>query len=213
MLHRRWRARPGEGMRPPALGVAVLVFLSLSVSSPAGATPEVEITPEAQSRARMHFQQGKAAFELGNFQEALGQYKTAYRIAPLPGFLFNIGQCHRNLGDLDKAVFAFRLYLRKRPEAPNREAVLQLIKELERRIGERDRQQKKVPVYLPESRPITERPQPPPPPPTPVYKRWWLWTLVGLAAGGAAVGIYFGVKSREPSLPDTPLGVWDVSRF
>lgn len=213
MLHSGWRARPGEGLRARLLGVTLAVTLPLSVSGRAAAAPEVEITPESQRRARMHFQQGKAAFELGNFQEALEQYKTAYRIAPLPGFLFNIGQCHRNLGDLDKAIFAFRLYLRKRPEAPNREAVLQLIKELERLIEERAQQQKKVPVYLPESRPITHQPPPPPPPPTPVYKRWWLWTLVGLAAGGAAVGIYFGVKSREPSLPDAPLGVWDVSRF
>jgi tetratricopeptide (TPR) repeat protein len=186
-------------------GRALLTVLLLLGSSRAWA--EGEITPEAQARARMHFQQGKAAFELGNFQEALDQYKTAYRIAPLPGFLFNLGQCHRNLKQYEKAIFAFRSYLRKRPEAQNRDAVLLLIKELQRKIEERDRQ--KVPIYVPESRPITDT-NPPPPPPTPIYKRWWLWTLVAVAAGGAAVGIYFGARSREPGIPDSRLGVWDV---
>ena len=39
----------------------------------------------------------------------------------------------------------------------------------------------------------------PPPGHTPIYKRWWFWTLIVAAAGGAGVGIYFGVKSRHPS--------------
>ena len=185
-------------------GRALLTVALLLGASPAWA--EGEITAEAQARARMHFQQGKAAFELGNFQEALDQYKTAYRIAPLPGFLFNIGQCHRNLKNYEKAIFAFRSYLRKRPEAPNREAVVLLIKELQRKIEERDRQ--KVPVYMPDSRPITDNN--PPPPPTPIYKRWWLWTLVAAAAGGAAVGIYFGARSHEAQIPSSGLGIWDV---
>ncbi|HNW82164.1 MAG TPA: PEGA domain-containing protein [bacterium] len=33
---------------------------------------------------------------------------------------------------------------------------------------------------------------------TPVYKQWWLWTLLGVVVlGGAGVGIYFGVKGAD----------------
>lgn len=35
---------------------------------------------------------------------------------------------------------------------------------------------------------------------TPVYKQWWLWTLLGVVVlGGAGVGIYFGVKGADES--------------
>jgi tetratricopeptide (TPR) repeat protein len=154
-----------------------------------------------------------AAFELGNFREALEEYERAYQIAPLPGFLFNIGQCHRNLGNLKKAVFSFRHYLRKKPEARNREAVMTLIRELEARI-EADRQRAdSVPVYI--------RPKDPPPPkrprrPVPVYQRGWFWpvlvTSILVVGGGAATGIYFGTRSKGPDLPTADFPPIDFSR-
>jgi hypothetical protein len=85
--------------------------------------------------------------------------------------------------------------------------VLRLIEELEEKIEARDRQ-KRVPVYVPQSQPIVAS-TPPPPKPKPVYKRWWLWTLVGIAAGGAAAGIYFGTRSRDAEIPNSDY-FWDV---
>jgi hypothetical protein len=41
--------------------------------------------------------------------------------------------------------------------------------------------------------------------PTPAYKRWWVWTLVGVAAAGAAAGIAVGVTQGGRS--ETSLGV------
>jgi tetratricopeptide (TPR) repeat protein len=174
--------------------IAVAALLSLGPAAAAASDGEAE--------ARVHFQKGMAAFELGKFQESLAEYERAYELAPLPGFLFNIGQCHRNLGNHAKAIFSFRLYLRKKPEARNREAVETLISELEaKQRAEARRKKARVPVYVPESRPVT--PPPPPPLPTPIYKRWWLWTVVVAAAGGAAVGIYFAARPREPGIPDS----------
>ncbi len=189
------------------LGAALACALLLAAAT---AYAEAEITPEAEAQAKLHFRQGKAEFELGRFAEALAQYEKAYQIAPLPGLLFNIGQCYRNLGKYEKAIFAFRLYLRKRPEAANRDAVLGLLRELRQKIDEQ-----RVPVYNPESRPkrdpdLTTNP-PPPPPSTPVYKRWWFWSLLVMAAGGAATGIYFGTRARGPNLPNADYS-WDLSR-
>ncbi len=39
----------------------------------------------------------------------------------------------------------------------------------------------------------------------PVYKKWWLWTVVGVVAAGAAVGIGVGV-TQSSSRFDAPLG-------
>ena len=35
---------------------------------------------------------------------------------------------------------------------------------------------------------------PPPPVETPVYKKWWFWGIIGLAAAGAGAAIYFGTQ-------------------
>jgi hypothetical protein len=46
-------------------------------------------------RAKALFSQGKQHYDLGEFGPALEFYKRAYRIKPLPAFLFNIAQSHR----------------------------------------------------------------------------------------------------------------------
>jgi hypothetical protein len=45
------------------------------------------------------------------------------------------------------------------------------------------------------------------PAPTPIYKKWWLWTIVGVAVIGIVVGIAAGVSSGHPSLPNHFPGV------
>lgn len=183
-----------------------------------------DVDPAAKARARQHYKNGKAAFELGKFGKALKQYEKAYQILPLPGFLFNIGQCHRNLNLYEKAIFSFRLYLRKKPNATNRSAVETLIEDLEVKAEEeRKRKEKeratKIPHYKPEPKPEfivqppPRHPPPRPPPPKPFYKQWWFWVPVAaVAVAGGAVGTYFAVRPQEASMPSSSLGVWDLSR-
>lgn len=35
----------------------------------------------------------------------------------------------------------------------------------------------------------------------PLYKRWWLWTVVGVGVAGIAVGIAVGVAAQQPTWP------------
>jgi tetratricopeptide (TPR) repeat protein len=116
-----------------SLGVfcGVALWLSWALPGPAAAKPP---SPAAVKEARTHYQQGETAFKLGRFPEALEAYSKAYEVAPLPGFLFNIGQCHRMLGNLERAVFFYRGYLRERPEAKNRAAVEKLIVSSEKKL-------------------------------------------------------------------------------
>jgi len=176
----------------------------------------LEAQPAAGDQARAHFQRGKAAFELGRFQEALEEYQAAYRISPLPGFLFNLGQCHRNLGQYKKAIFSFKLYLKKKPNAHNREAVELLLSELETKVEVRP-PPTTVRVYVPREeddhkQAITAPPPPPPKRRKPIYAKWWFWTGVAAVAAGSAVGIYFAARPRAPSIPDSDFEVLNFSR-
>jgi len=79
--------------------------------------------------AKAHYATGVRHFDLSEFDKALAEFKDAYRNKPDPVFLYNIGQCHRKLGHTDEAITFYQSYLRRAPDAKNRE-------EVERRIAE-----------------------------------------------------------------------------
>lgn len=45
----------------------------------------------------------------------------------------------------------------------------------------------------------------------PLHKKWWLWTLVGVAVAGAAVGLGVGLSGREKEGEPTPSNLPGVS--
>lgn len=157
---------------------------------------------KATRAARKHWERGEKLFALGRFDEALVAYEQAFEAKPLPGFLFNIGQCHRNLGDLDAAIFSFRKYLKLSPDADNRDAVLELIDELEaeieaREAAERDRALRQPP-------PGRDRERDGPSRGGALYTKWWFWGGVAAVAAGAGAGTYFLL--RDDGVPDSDLG-------
>lgn len=152
----------------------------------------------AQRAAKRHYDRGEKLFALGKFDEALDEYQKAFDAKPLPGFLFNIGQCYRNLGDYDQAIFSFKKFLKLDPETPKREAVEKLLEELE------DKKERGEGQKLVKKSPTPEEPEhPPPATKKPVYKEWWFWTGVGAVAVLGGVGAYVELR---PSAPSTELG-------
>jgi tetratricopeptide (TPR) repeat protein len=150
----------------------------------------------ATRAAKRHFDRGQKLFTLGKFDEALDEYQKAYDASPIPDFLYNIGQCHRNLGNYEQAIFSFKRFLQLDPDAPNRDKVEIIIDELEDKL-ERDGARKRH----------VEQPPPPPPPretTTPVYKKWWFWTGIAVVGVAGGVGIYAATRPDGP--PDTNLG-------
>ena len=91
-------------------------------------------SPEDKTKAREHFQNGLVHYDLGEFGEALSQFKDAYRMVQDPAFLFNIAQCHRRLGQNVEALDFYRNFLRRSPNAANRGEVERRIQEIEREI-------------------------------------------------------------------------------
>ena len=45
--------------------------------------------------ARSHFTRGTRLYEVGDYRQALEEFKNAHVAKPDPAFLFDIAQCHR----------------------------------------------------------------------------------------------------------------------
>jgi tetratricopeptide (TPR) repeat protein len=182
------------------------------LQAPGQAQVQAQVNDEKE--ARRLFQKAELSFNLGRFPEALTDYQSAYQAKPLPGFLFNIAQCYRNLGDHERARFFFKRYLALEPHAPNRRRVDDLIAEMTRQLDLDAKSARPVPApeTLPPPAPAlpfpSRAPQAPPPgdtaalvtaalppvaplatPPArrPVWRRWWLWTGVGVVVAGGVV--------------------------
>jgi tetratricopeptide (TPR) repeat protein len=150
--------------------------------------PRPTFADDASMRAaKRHFERGERLFALGKFDQALDEYQKAYDARPMSDFLFNIGQCYRNLEEYEDAIFSFKKYLKDTPDTPNREAVEKLIGELEikkeRGEGRRIARRRGTPPAVDD---------------TPMYKKWWFWTAVGVVTVAGSVGIYEGVKGGPP---------------
>jgi tetratricopeptide (TPR) repeat protein len=122
-----WSIR--SGIR--ALAAAALVL----TGAPSGALAAPKDPKEAEARAQ--FEQAQNDYNLGRFKEALDEYAKAYEIKSLPGFLFNIAQCHRQMHHWERAVFHFKRYLELSPgRVSNEQVVRDLIAECEAKQAE-----------------------------------------------------------------------------
>src|SRR5262245_20698693 len=59
---------------------------------------------EDPTAARKHYAEGTKAFNLGEFQRAITEYRAAYNAKPDPVFLYNIAQAYRLAGDLTNSL-------------------------------------------------------------------------------------------------------------
>ena len=93
---------------------------------------------ETIAKAKALFAEGNQHYSLGEFDQAMASYSLAYRLKPLPAFLFNIAQCHRKLGHYKDAIAMYQNYLVGVPDAANKDVVESLIKEAKDRQAEED---------------------------------------------------------------------------
>jgi hypothetical protein len=118
-----------------ALITTLVLALALPVFGQTAPAPTPG-SPEAKAKAREWFHSGGQHYDLGEFAEALHDFKEAYRNYEEPTFLFNIGQCHRQLGQKEQAVRFFRVYLSKVPNASNKVEVKEMINKLETALAQ-----------------------------------------------------------------------------
>ena len=176
----------------------ILVCLVLVLPAVAGAQ-----TAAVKSVARKHYELGEQLYKISNYTKALAEFKEAYRLYPKAGLLFNMARCHEVLAQLEPALKFYRLYLEKKPLAPNRELVVTRISMLEARQKKaresaKPKPAEKLKASAPALAPVKSEPAPQP-------RRTWRRTAgwVALAAGGAVLagGLVMGglaaAKSSE----------------
>jgi tetratricopeptide (TPR) repeat protein len=212
-----------------ALLLATLVPAVPAAAAPARKTAAGRARPAPASApapssgeqvARTHFAKGEKAFSIGRFAEALEAYEKAYEALPLPAFVFNIAQCHRNLGQHERAIFFYRRYLALEPNPPNRGLVQELISEEQLRLDDEEaaarRAAKPVPPIealgapAPVEAEVSDRAPPPAPEDdsTPLLRRWWVWGIVGgVVVTGVTAALLIERRGPEPS---ASLGVVDA---
>jgi hypothetical protein len=86
-------------------------------------------------RARDLFTQGNTYFDLGQFDKAIDAWQNGYQLKNDPGFLYNIAQAYRTMGDAQKAIFFYKRYLSNSPKARNRSEVEQKIEALQKQLS------------------------------------------------------------------------------
>ena len=207
------------------LSVILIMLFAIAVATAAHA--------DDRAKARSAFRLGSQHYSLGEYRDALTAFKEAYRNYEDPSFLFNIAQCERQLDQRADAIRAYRMYLLQAPDATNRDEVRGLISRLEHELSE-ERATKAAPppgvvpptVAASKSEPPAPKVEPSPspaltltaaPPPRadrPAYKKWWVWTIVGVAvAGGAAAGVAIALAHNHGTTPTASTSFGTASPF
>lgn len=166
------------------------------------------VNADTRSQARLHYEEGTKAFDLGLYDQAINEYMAAYQLRNDPVLLYNLGQAHRLAGHLRDALRFYRVYLQRLPEADNRVEVERKIAELkiaveklelppDNTLGPKVRPPENEPGEPVPSTPPAPAPKTPPPPGRDLR-------IGGLATGAAglglvAVGIAFGVLAQQAS--------------
>jgi len=196
--------------RAAAMALMLFAVLAARLSSAGEAAAE-------ERPGRALFERAESKFNVGRFDEALVDYQAAYDAEPLPAFLFNIGQCYRNMGNYERAQFFFRRYTTLDPRSPNRPAADRLIAEMDRLAGEQPgvttAEQVSPPPMPSLAAPVPAadvRPAAAPAPVSvaettresgarpPVYRRAWFWVAVSAVVVAGGVAAAYAVTQDDP---------------
>ncbi|MDD9934230.1 MAG: hypothetical protein OXT09_11540 [Myxococcales bacterium] len=169
--------------------------------------------------AKEQFQQGRQAYNGGNFQQALDAFQRAYQLSPRPELLFNIGQAADRLRMDDLALSSFKQYLAELPQAHNREQVENRVRALEAVIAQRDAREAEAgaappPAPAPTPTNVADPVDPVPPPAPPSERPLPLGPLL-LGGGGVAlvgVGLAFGAMAKSEEDEYAMLEVSDAAQ-
>jgi tetratricopeptide (TPR) repeat protein len=165
--------------------------------------------PPAKTASEEAFHRAVHHYNLGEFETALSLFREAYDAAPLPPLLFNIAQCHRNLGNNKEAIFFFERYLEEHPSADNAEEIQVLLADLQ----ERERAKRAV-VAAPDAGTEDVALQPethaPPAEDRSLVEEWWFWTALAavtvVVAGGSALAVH---AARSDGPPEDVIATFD----
>ena len=201
-------------------GDRLCLCLGLLLLVPSGAWARAE--KEKESAARERFAEATKQYNLGQFDQALKEYKAVYELKPHPGLLFNIAQCYRRLEDYGAAAFYYRRY---RDEAhlagADAELVNGLIAEVEAKQAKRDEHERELEITRAATKlaadqaalraateKLTAEELQNPAALSPmaqdnrdtIFTKWWFWAAAGVLVTSVSVYYALPVHPRNTSL-------------
>jgi tetratricopeptide (TPR) repeat protein len=187
----------------------------LGVFALALALPSAVHAEDAEA-GRRFFKRGQDLLKENDYRGAVRAFEAGYAAAPRVGFLLNIGNCYRKLGELSKAREHYWRFLDAAPkDHPSRPAVKDYLRQMEQieadgvSVDGNASARAALPPPPP-NEPTFRSSSPVPrtlaarPPETPtggltvvdvrpaaeekpsIFKRWWFWTVVGTAVAAGA---------------------------
>jgi tetratricopeptide (TPR) repeat protein len=114
-----------------ALVLCVLCAWATSARAKAG---------DHKAEAKAHYDNAVRQFDLGKYDDAAEEFKTAYDLTGEAAILYNVAQAYRLAGNFDLAAQFYRNVLRKLPEVQNRDEIKGRIVEMDERAAEQKRQ-------------------------------------------------------------------------
>jgi tetratricopeptide (TPR) repeat protein len=164
---------------------------SIAVVLLALAPSEARAEAPASTSARAHFKRGVEHYNAGAYDAAVAELEAAIAIVDAPDFEYVLGQAERRRGRCDRAIDAYRRFLRSAPppaEVKVTEANIRRCEEVLAKAGP-------PPVDPPE---LTPPPAPPAPEPPPVQSSPGSSTgkvvgAVTASVGAVALGVGAGV--------------------
>ena len=191
MSNRRWKNSAGAA--------AVAGLLALGVVLPGSPRPAAAQSPEEDpclrdAACQKLLARAQAASQERRFDDALATYERAYDTSKAPWLLVNVGRMQHKLARYEDARQSYLRYL-EQPRQPGDEeqqaAATDFLSQTEAQI----KQQGALTGTTPAA---------PPPEKRPLYKKWWLWTVVGGVVAGGVAGTIAGVYATRSSLPTVP---------
>jgi len=87
---------------------------------------------EDAEAGRRNFKRGQDLLKANDYRGAVKAFEAGYAAAPRVGFLLNIGNCYRKLGELSKAREHYWRFLDAAPkDHPSRPAVMEYLRQME----------------------------------------------------------------------------------
>jgi len=140
------------------MAVAVAMVLTIAFVCAPGAAHA-----EDKAKAREAYRRATNAYDFGEYATALEAFKEAYSNFEDANILFNIAQCHRQLGHNQEAIRVYRSYLRHAPKSANSDEVRQIVTRLEKTIEEENANRQQPPVGTIDANGVAQKTETPPP--------------------------------------------------
>ncbi|HTQ05920.1 MAG TPA: PEGA domain-containing protein [Polyangiaceae bacterium] len=135
----RVHAEPAAGHGKNAKQAAATEPTPVPLAPPAPAASNDD--PQRTAHAKALFEKAANAYAAGHYYDAIEEFLEVDRFYPNDQLPYNIAKAYDNLGSRPGALRYYREYLRRSPDAPDHEAVVARVRELELGLAERGLQQ------------------------------------------------------------------------